>query len=67
MHNYFQVENLDQNAAELLMAAERYSLPKLKVMAENSLCKNLKVTISYSVAPQRSTVKKLFIIESLIG
>ena len=38
-----KVQDLDSNAAELLMAAEKYNLQKLKAMAEMSLCKTLKL------------------------
>ena len=37
------MESLDQHAADLLMAAEKYNLPKLKKMAEQSLCKTMKI------------------------
>ena len=38
-----KVQDLDSNAAELLMAAEKYNLQKLKAMTEMSLCKTLKL------------------------
>jgi speckle-type POZ protein len=44
--HFFYTDNVDdigKHAKELLMASEKYNLPKLKKMSEESLCKNMKI------------------------
>ena len=56
--NQIQVENLDEHAPELLMAAEKYNLPKLKNMAEISICKNLKVPYFLLIIFQMAEIER---------